>query len=236
MPGKNDFILASFPKSGNTWVSFLIANIYNEISGKFDEVDFHNIHEFHPELRNIDKHKSILPGLPQVILSHSQFKRPFKNVILMLRDPWDVMLSYHQYLNGERLKRLSLSEVITHNRYGIRALVKHNNSFIRNCKNILMVSYERLHDDPLREVGRLISFLGLEVDNDIIRASIRKSDFKSMREVELRKGRKFGTPGFVFTRKGEVGEGRQIIGEIEDMNSYISENISNSPVLSFLYL
>ena len=99
-----------------------------------------------------------------------------------------------------------------------------------------MVSYERLHDDPLREVGRLISFLGLEVDNDIIRASIRKSDFKSMREVELRKGRKFGTPGFVFTRKGEVGEGRQIIGEIEDMNSYISENISNSPVLSFLYL
>ena len=45
----SEFFLSSFPRSGNTWVRFLIANVYNNIKKRYDEIDFFNIHEIVPE-------------------------------------------------------------------------------------------------------------------------------------------------------------------------------------------
>ena len=82
---QNDFILASYPKSGNTWLRFLLANIYNSLEHKFNEIDFHTVHEVIPELKQHDYCN--YHYLPKVFKTHETYEDSFKNVILILRNP-----------------------------------------------------------------------------------------------------------------------------------------------------
>lgn len=229
--------LASFPKSGNTWVNFTIANMYNQLTGRFPEIDFHNIHDINPEIPQGDgKYKiPLFKDLPWVFTTHSPFKEDFENAILVIRNPWDVLYSYYHYLNGERHRSLSLPEVIVHERHGIQPLVEHNESFIRNCKNLIIITYENMQDNPVKEAGKIADFLGLNTDEQLIKTAVKKSNFKSMRKIEVKKGRKFGAPDFIFTRKGKVGQGKDAIKKYKEMDNYIFKEIKKSPLLYLLY-
>jgi hypothetical protein len=197
---KRTFYLASFPKSGNTWVNFTIANIFNQLTGRFEEIDFHNIHDINPEIRvgheEEDRKEPLFKELPQVFTTHSQFKAAFENVILVLRSPWDVMYSYFHYLRGERQKNYSIQELTSHEKYGIQALVAHNQSFLRNGKNLVIITYENMHADPLKEARKIVDFLGLSVADGIIKAAINKG--------RTREREKIWDPGLSFYpgRKG----------------------------------
>lgn len=234
---KKVFFLASFPKSGNTWVNFTIANLYNQLTGKFQGIDFHNIHDINPEMReDVKEYKdSPFSNLPRVFTTHSPYKEDFENAILVIRNPWDVLYSYYHYLKGERLRNLSLPEVIAHERHGIRPLVEHNESFIRNCGNLLIITYEKMQRNPINETKKIADFLGLEIDDRRIETAVKKSSFKSMRKIEVKKGRKFGTPGFIFTRRGKVGEGKGACKKYKEMDNYIYNEIKKSPLLYLLY-
>lgn len=236
---KNDtiFYLTSFPRSGNTWVNFTIANMYNQLTGRFPEIDFFNIHDINPEIKsNVPERKEpLFKDLPWVFMTHLPYKSDFKNVILVIRNPWDVLYSYYHYLNGERLRNLSLSEVIKHKKYGIQTLVEHNESYIRNCSNLLIITYENMHSYPIKETRKISRFLDLDLNDRMIKFAVKKARFKSMRKVEKEKGRKYGTPGFLFTRKGEIGEGVKEIKKHKELNDYILTNIKRSPLLFLLY-
>jgi estrone sulfotransferase len=234
---KKIFYLTSFPKSGNTWVNFTIANMYNQLTGRLPEIDFHNIHDINPEIRPNDREckEPLFKELPWIFMTHSPYKADFENAILVIRNPWDVLYSYCHYLNGERRRNLSLPEVIKHEQHGIRPLVEHNESFIRNCGNLLIVTYENMHTNPIKEAGKIAEFLDLDIDDLIIKTAVKKASFKSMRKVEVKKGRKYGTPGFLFTRKGKTGEGKQEIKKYKELDDYILKEIKKSPLLFLLY-
>lgn len=232
---KDKVFLASFQKSGNTWVSFIIANIYNQLAGEFEEIDFYNIHDINPEFRDGEENEPLFKDLPQILTTHSPFRESFENVILVIRNPWDVLYSYYFYLNGERRKKISLPEIIKHEKYGIRAIVDHNQSFIRNYKNLLVITYENMKSDPVKEVKKIVDFLELEVDTGMIKTALKRASFSSMRKIEVKKGRKYGTPGFLFTRSGKTGEGKKAIKENKEWNDYILNGIKESPLLYLLY-
>jgi hypothetical protein len=234
---KKEFYLASFPKSGNTWINFTLANVYNQLCGEFEEIDFFNIHDINPELNEGEEKKPLFMDLdlPWIFMTHSVYKKAFDNVILIMRNPRDVLYSYYFYLRGERKKQISLPEIIVHNKYGIKSIIKHNQSFIMNCHNLLIITYENMHCRPKKEVKKILDFLDLNVDNKIIDTSIKKSSFKNMRRIELKKGRKYGTPGFLFTRRGKVGEGKRAISKYKELDRYISNEIKRSPLLHLLY-
>ena len=234
---KNEFFIASFPRSGNTWVRFLIANVYNNIKKEFPEVDFFNIHDIVPELKKFGEVvKPYFSDLPVVIKTHSKFIDSFENTILVLRNPFDTIYSYNNFLNMNRGIKISLPEMVTHEKYGIDAIVDHTNSFIRNCDNLLITSYENLVCQPLKELKKICDFLNISVKDEIIKKSVKKSSFRSMREIELRKGRKFGKKDFLFTRNGKVGEGKKEIQEDEKLNLFILNVLKKSPILYLLYL
>lgn len=237
MENNKIFFLASFPKSGNTWVNFTIANMYNQLTVRLPEIDFHNIHDINPEVRPNDREckEPLFKDLPWVFMTHSPYRKDFENVILVIRNPWDVLYSYYHYLNGERKRNLSLPEVIKHEKLGIQPLVEHNESFFRNCRNLLIITYENMYANPIRETGKIAEFLELDLDNRIIKTAVKKASFKSMRKIELKKGRKYGTPDFLFTRKGKIGEGKQEIKQDKELNDYISKKVKKSPLLYLLY-
>lgn len=231
----NNFFLTSFPKSGNTWVRFLIGNIYNQLKNEFGEVDFHNIHSIIPEFEPKVK-KPYFSDLPHIFKTHELHSTAFNNSVLIVRNPYDALFSYYHYLNGENISEISLPELIFHESYGIHGIVAHTNSYVRKCDNLLIVTYERLLDNTQKELNRICRFLKLEVPEHHLLKAIENSSFSSMRRIEVKKGRKFAKSDFLFTRSGKIGEGVRRIKKLPDIFNYIQKEILRSPILEFLYI
>src|SRR5207237_6974646 len=98
-PGRNllvypdDVFIVSYPKSGNTWTRFLIANLLHpEI-----QTDFGNINELIPDPEALSKRKMDAMPRPRVIKSHQYFDPRYPNVIYIVRDPRDVAVSQYHF-------------------------------------------------------------------------------------------------------------------------------------------
>ena len=230
---ETDYFLASFPRSGNTWVRFLIANLYNTVKRSFDQIDFYNIHNIVPEYQSGDY--PFWAEFPGVFKTHKKYIPLFKNSILLLRSPCDTLYSYCDLLNKHKGLSISLEETVLHETYGVRAIVEHADSFIKNCENLLIIMYEKLHHNPGKEMRKICDFLNLNVPADIIKHAVRKSSFRVMEKTEIEKGRKIGNRNFKHIRSGKIGQGKAVIKKKGELYSYVMEELKKSPVLYLLY-
>ena len=234
---KNNFFLASFPRAGNTWVRFLIANIYNAMKNEFPEIDFFNIHDIIPEMKSNENELpvSYFRDLPRVIKTHSRFTCLMKSTILILRNPFDSLYSYWDLVNFNMGIELTLAEVVKHEEYGIQAIVGHTNSFIRNCQNLLISTYENLNQNTHKELEKICDFLNIQVNHEIIDQAIKKSSFNCMSKIEQRKGRKLDNENFRFIREGKIGNGVKAIKKDNWLYHFVIRELRKSPLLYFLY-
>ncbi len=116
---ENDIILTSFPKSGNTWVRFFLCNLISICEWEGKTVDFTTLDQTMPEL-GIDnllrpwKHDTV----PRIVKTHKHFWSIFLNhkIILIVRDPRDVMVSYYHFETTKERPRFkgTFSEFIRH--------------------------------------------------------------------------------------------------------------------------
>lgn len=86
-------ILVSYPKSGNTWMRFIIANLMRPD----DEVNFGNIDKILPDIGRVSTASVRHLQQPRIIKSHSAFNPAFKRIIYVVRDPRDVFISEFYY-------------------------------------------------------------------------------------------------------------------------------------------
>ena len=227
-------IVASFPKSGSTWVRFLVANLFNQVVPEVDGVDFHNIHEIVPEIGRPDDRRRFL-GLPPVWKTHDEWRKGFDRVVLVLRNPWDTLFSYWHYINGEQGRKVTLAEVVNGSRHGAAAVVRHAASYLDRCPGLLVLTYEALHATPEPEARRLADFLGLQAGDDLVAAAVSSSSFETMRESEETRGRKYGGSGFRFMRQGAVGEGYAAISLDPRLDGHVRRELARCPALHDLY-
>jgi Sulfotransferase domain len=89
----DDTFLVSYPKSGNTWMRFLIANLLQQDPpvGLLDADCLIPIVDGKSK-RFFDEMKS-----PRIIKSHFSFIPAYKRVIYVVRDPRDVVMSQYHY-------------------------------------------------------------------------------------------------------------------------------------------
>lgn len=89
----DDTFLVSYPKSGNTWVRFLVANFVHAEQ----DVTLLGADRLIP---NVDgesrKYFKQMPQ-PRVIKSHYPFHPSYKRVIYVVRDPRDVVVSQYHF-------------------------------------------------------------------------------------------------------------------------------------------
>ncbi len=230
---KNKFFLASFPRSGNTWVRFLIGNMYNQVEKRFPEIDFHNVHGIVPEYGTVEP-----PGFedfPRVYKTHNPYQPDFESALLLLRNPFDALCSYFDLLIRNRKKNFSLEEMTKNPRYGISAILRHTESYIANCRNLRIFTYEKMQADTTGECRKIADFIGFDISPADIEEAVRKSSFNVMEQIENQKGRKFGSPDLKFIRKGLIGQGVEEIKKQEELYRYVMEELKKSPVLYLLY-
>lgn len=203
----DDIFLVSYPKSGNTWVRFLIANLLK----KNDElIDFQSVIKFVPE---IGTHMDVLANLdrPRIIKSHELYNDEYPNVIYIVRDPRDVYVSYYHYLKKKLPVGMTFTEFLRKDDLYPSRWHEHVSSWI-DKPNLLLVKYEDLLLDTYGELSKILSFIHRDdFDEKQIKKAIAASNFEQMKKIESEKGRPFKTKeeamrATQFVRKGIIGD------------------------------
>src|SRR5690349_25152573 len=86
----DDVYLVSYPKSGNTWVRFLIANLISE-----EPITLLNIEQRIPSVYILPDRELRRVRRPRLLKSHECFVSRYRKVIYTVRDPPDVAGSYY---------------------------------------------------------------------------------------------------------------------------------------------
>ena len=187
-----DVFLVSYPKSGNTWTRFLVANLLTGCKG----VSFSTMQGIVPDVYLTDDVRLRRMKPPRVIKSHEPYNPAYRNVVLIVRDPRDVAISYYYHLKRTRVinDECSLESYLQlfldghFDAYG--SWGENVGSWIgarSGSKGFLLVRYEDLVSDTAKELSRIAHFLSLSrTSNDIDRA-VEESRIDKMRELE-RKG------------------------------------------------
>lgn len=222
-PKNNDIWLASFPRSGVTWMTFLIANIMVKYCKKNKTINFITIHDIIPDIHykkgKIPKNLGFEP-FPRIIKTHSEYLPDYKRAIFIIRDPRDSMVSYYDYLtkkiNGPKID--SFSEFLKNNKFGLPSWMRHLKSWIENWS--LIIKYEDLKTDPKKEIKKIMELLKIEISENEFNYAIKKSCFENMQAMEKKVGTvKPFQKDFKFVRKGKAGDWKNAFNN-QDMDYY----------------
>ena len=217
MPNKkrdDDIFIVSFPRSGNTWISFVLANIIIEKLELNIEVNFFNIHGFIPDIHQGQDIPLDLGFFPfkRMIKSHSSFHPGYKNVIYLIRDPRSVMLSYYKYLDGLGKFNNSLSTFIMDTNLGIGAWTDHVKGWLNGIvpgTRFRIFKYEDIKSRPDISISELAKLIGIGLSGNELQRVIDKSNFKNMEILEMKTGslsvKKYDN-NFKFVRSGSISE------------------------------
>src|SRR5579864_3854305 len=195
-PGRNlevfpdDTFLVSYPKSGNTWTRFLVANLaYPE-----KQVDFANVNVLTPDPEALSKRQLAQMPRPRIIKSHQYFDPRYQRVIYIVRDPRDVVLSAYYF----DIKRQTIDESYSLEDYSTRFVRGENDHpygswgenvaswvYVRGTSpGFLLVRYELLQSDGARELGRIAEFMGIPHDPERLASALDRSSADRMRQLE----------------------------------------------------
>jgi len=215
-----DVFLASFPRSGNHFVSFIVISAFHyQQTGTFPP-DCSGIGSIVPDVHKMDI--STAATEPRVIKTHYPYDPRYNNVIHIVRDPRDVIVSYYYFtrsalynffsVNDRTFDRTEFAERFLSGKLWPCDLFLHTASFedaaANDAMNYLCISYERLCTDAREEIGKLLGFLKIDLTDEAVSGLIEHSSFQNM--TRLRDP--FAKPQRKMLRKGIIGNYRKELG------------------------
>jgi hypothetical protein len=221
-PLHDDVYIVSFPKSGATWMDFLLANTNLSMSRSIRTVTYYNVQQLIPDVFDTDLSPLDFPfpGF-RFIKSHSDYNPFYKNVIYVVRDPRDVLISYFYFLRDLGQHSGTLSELIRSKKYGILAWKNHVLGWLDQSPvslPFMMVRYEDLKSKCESEISRLYGQLGFSIPEEVLKKTTELSSFSNMKALEKSLnygGRPIGEK-FQFMRKGTSGDGKLEISKADN--------------------
>jgi hypothetical protein len=180
--GEQRTALASYPRSGNTWLRRLLEEATGQSCGTIYEAE------------------TILPapdaGL--AIKTHMRDAYRYSRAIHLVRHPLDVLESYYCWkrdcaggkdMEWERFIDKRSAAWVRHTRYWMGV----------SC-DVFRLRYEDLVADPFGRLQALIQWLGLDISDEGVRAAVEACSFESLKK----EGASRGQPQFF--RRGTVGD------------------------------
>jgi aryl sulfotransferase len=232
--------IVSYPKSGNTWVRWLVCNL---VFGPQDSAAALN--SMAPDLHELGSQLAP-PTAPVFMKTHFPYSAALPQAshtagaIYLVRDPGDVMLSNFHYSRrsgrSAAENRGELDQYVDQYlaaRGDPRWIKSHMGTWDEHVRSwlltqhpfpVLPIRYEDLLSDPLKGARQICSFLGLTRTADEIQRAVAGASFRRMREIEEQdiRARNVGIfykpylqqsidAGLRFMRAGQAGEAAQAL-------------------------
>jgi len=190
----DDVFIVSYPKSGNTWTRFLIANLVYP----GERASFANINRLIPDPEALSKRTLSRLPRPRYIKSHQYFDPRYRKIIYVVRDPRDVAISQYHFHRKRKLlhdgdpvqnfvTRFVRGDTSPYASWGENVaswLVTRSGS-----GNFLLLRYEDLLVNPKPQLAKAALFLGIDPDEQQIEDIIRRSSADEMRKMEQTQAR-----------------------------------------------
>jgi hypothetical protein len=222
-----DVLIASYPRSGSTWLRFALLEA---LTG--DSSSFSNVNRLIP---HVGHHRDALKldRGGRLIKTHEPYRREYKRAVYIIRDARAVVLSEYAY---QKALGLANDELDTYIARFVRGQVNANGawqnhvaSWVRasaDNPNILIVQYERMRANPEDTLGSIVRFVGGQVDPEMIGAAIKNNSVESMRAKELSSPQRSSRRGR-FIRSGSVAGWRERLtqAQLQLIESYTGDTL-----------
>lgn len=235
--------IVSFPKCGRTWLVLLLAKT----------IEYHYGVTVKNPLK-LRRFAGRVPDVPLILQHHDggpEFLRPEqlahdkssyagKNVVLLVRDPRDVVVSsYFQKTKRNINYQGTLDDYVYESVGSLDAILSFYNIWAKNRHvpaDFLLMTYEDMQTDTKCELRRLVEFLGLAgIPDETLWQAVEFCRFDNMRQLEASNSYKTGalsardpTDETTYkTREGRIGGFRDKLGqaEIDYMDRRINETL-----------
>ncbi|XP_066966404.1 uncharacterized protein [Macrobrachium rosenbergii] len=165
--------LLSFPRSGNTWTRYLIESASGFFTGSIYNARFPKTLGFLGEGDPIWRNRTIVTKTHKVQPSMGSGGRP---VVMIIRDPARSIVSYWNY-RGFKNETRRWTESVGKASYataGFHRFVKEKlgkwrsiyKYALNNSKRLHVVFYEKLRENPLREIRDILRFLQVRPEKE----------------------------------------------------------------------
>jgi hypothetical protein len=208
-----DVMLAAFPKSGSTWLTFMLAELLWQAGGEQTLLD----NRFLPEVGKQNQAEHRLPAGGRLIRTHERWRSEYRRAIYVVRDGRDVAVSLYYHLQRSQGMRADFTDYLTAFFEGWligagpwdRHVTGWLDSPAASTGGVLLVRYEDLQADALGQLRRTAEFLGVAANDEQLAAALAAGSKDAMQ------GREKATTGIAHreagatipvVRKGVVGD------------------------------
>jgi hypothetical protein len=185
----DDALVVSYPRSGNTWLIFLLTNLLYRDS----PTTFANIEERCPDIYLHSDDALRMFDRPRLLKSHEYLDPRYPKVLYLVRNPLDVCISYMQFLMKMRALAGDTTIVSFVDKFLSGALDSfgtwddHVGGWIGargNAASFYLLRYEDLRKSPAKCLAAAADFLGLSPTADDCERAVREASIDRMQRME----------------------------------------------------
>lgn len=224
--------VASFPKSGNTWMRFILAHLLFGIGDDHDVIT-----EMIPDMHYWARELTYKWNDSFLIKTHYPYdalpsRIEFDRAVYIVRHPFDVVVSSIQYMEPEGAPEQQLrvaQDFLAHGNLvhwrelGFGSWEDNVSSWTQAAekKKVLVLRYEDILEDPTSSILSVATFFDTEVSHDRATEIADATSFDSLKklesaEVESGKGffvteKKYKENRFVFMKEGRANRYQDIL-------------------------
>lgn len=204
-------ILVSFPRAGRTWLMTMVGlNIcyYEGVSARKANIKRRVVldatHDYSDKSRKIRYNE-----LP---VNKDNYRK--RQVILLLRDPRDIVVSAHLHAKyRKRVFKGTLTEYLRDPRFGIKKVIHFYNNW--QSADVMELWYEELSKNPKQSLTAVLSYLNVPFNEDSLHEAVYLSKLENLQEwertgyLEMPSASKPKHPDNIdsyYHRKGVVGD------------------------------
>lgn len=182
----DDFFVASYPRSGNTWLRFVLADLLND-----GPVDFEQVEEIIPAVGAHRRAKPVGTRGGRLIKTHEPHRRAYSRGVYLVRDVRDVLVSQYRVYREDPNDLSEFDEFVARFSTPAGSLFGSWTAHVRSWRDAVeavpalrMYRFEDLRLDPVAGIGEIAVSAGLDVTPERIQAALDRNTAADMRRKE----------------------------------------------------